>query len=81
MTNGATPAKHLGGGGGDINGAIAGASVGRYRLEQLVASGGMGEVWQAHDVVLGRPVALLHAGVTDPRDQKRFVTRVAPPPS
>jgi len=35
----------------------------RYRLDHLIASGGMGEVWRAVDVVLERPVAvkLLHA--------------------
>ena len=37
---------------------------GRYRLEGRIAAGGMGEVWKATDVVLGRPVAvkLLRAG-------------------
>ncbi|HEX9553698.1 MAG TPA: hypothetical protein VF983_10880, partial [Streptosporangiaceae bacterium] len=35
----------------------------RYRLDHLIASGGMGEVWRAVDLVLDRPVAvkLLHA--------------------
>ena len=31
---------------------------GRYQLEQQVASGGSGEVWQATDTVLQRPVAV-----------------------
>ena len=31
---------------------------GRYELQELIASGGMADVWQAHDLVLGRPVAV-----------------------
>ena len=30
----------------------------RYRLGARIATGGMGEVWEAEDVVLGRPVAV-----------------------
>jgi serine/threonine protein kinase len=48
---------------------------GRYRLDERIASGGMGEVWRATDTVLNRPVAVKtlrpdRAG--DPQFQSRF---------
>ena len=46
--------------------AAAGQLVaGRYLLVRLIASGGMAEVWEATDQVLGRPVAELQRGGRD----------------
>src|SRR3954465_14358692 len=47
----------------------------RYRLEQRIAVGGMGEVWQASDVLLGRRVAvkgLKPEDAADPHFVERF---------
>ncbi|WP_432994260.1 protein kinase domain-containing protein [Dactylosporangium sp. CA-233914] len=47
---------------------------GRYEIERHIASGGMGDVYQGHDMVLGRTVAvkLLRAPVGEPEFVERF---------
>ena len=40
---------------------------GRYRLDGLIGSGGMGEVFRAHDIVLARDVAVKLVESVDPR--------------
>jgi serine/threonine-protein kinase len=49
---------------------------GRYRLVGRIGGGGMGEVWEADDTVLGRRVALkvlVQELADDPRATRRFV--------
>ncbi len=53
-----------------------GSLFGRYRVIRLIGSGGMGEVYLAHDAELDRPVALklLHRDVAEDKERlRRFI--------
>jgi serine/threonine protein kinase len=51
----------------------------RYRLEKKIGQGGMGAVWQAHDIELDEPVAIkfLTAGAIDEETLGRFKQEVS----
>ncbi len=54
----------------------SGEIIGRYRIKELIGTGGMGQVFQADDIELDRPVAfkVLHRDVADDGERvRRFI--------
>lgn len=51
----------------------SGDSIGRFRLEEKVGSGGFGETWRAHDELLDVEVALKVFDNADPARRDRYV--------
>jgi serine/threonine protein kinase len=63
------------GGPADIESQLKpGQELAGHRIEALIGGGGMGMVYQATELTLGRTVALkvLAPGITDPHDRERF---------
>ena len=51
----------------------SGETIGRFRLEEKVGSGGFGETWRAHDELLDVDVALKAFSNVDPSRRDRYV--------
>src|SRR5262249_32979956 len=47
--------------------------VGRYKIEKLIGTGGMGDVYQAFDPVLNRSIALKFIRGDDPKQIERLI--------
>jgi eukaryotic-like serine/threonine-protein kinase len=59
-----------------VNGFSPGDAVAKYELVRKIGQGGLGEVWEATDRVLDRPVAvkfILGAGGMDPAERARLL--------
>lgn len=50
---------------------VAGTVLGRYEIQEQIGSGGMGEVYRAHDRRIGRQVAIKVLPRTFREDQAR----------
>jgi eukaryotic-like serine/threonine-protein kinase len=65
----------------DRSKTVSGKTIGPYRLDQRLGAGGMGKVYLAHDIRLGRKVALklLDPRLLDDTEQRTRFLREPPP--